>query len=68
MTALDRVSHCAVGAAVQEIRGRAAADEGHSLLAELHRSVAARAPNELVGLPHSSTCRRSASRRTSTTT
>ncbi len=50
VAAFDTVAQCAVGAAVQEIRGRAAAEEGRSLLAELHRMVAARPPDELVGL------------------
>jgi AcrR family transcriptional regulator len=48
--AFDTVAQCAVGAAVQEIRRRGAANEGRSLLAELHRTVAARPPDELVGL------------------
>jgi hypothetical protein len=48
--AFDTAAQCAVGAAAHEIRGRAAAEEGRSLLAELHRMVAARPPDELVGL------------------
>jgi AcrR family transcriptional regulator len=50
VAAFGTVAQCAVGAAVQDIRERAATDEGRSLAAELHRMVAARAPNELVGL------------------
>jgi AcrR family transcriptional regulator len=50
MTAFDTVAQCAVGAAVQEIRLRRATDEGRSALSELHRMVAARPPDELVGL------------------
>jgi hypothetical protein len=40
----------AVGAAVPAIRERAAAEEGRSLLAELHGMVAVRPSDELVGL------------------
>jgi hypothetical protein len=50
MTAFDTVAQCAVGAAVQEIRLRGATNEGRSVLAELHRMVAARPPSELPGL------------------
>jgi AcrR family transcriptional regulator len=50
MAAFDTVAQCAVGAAVQDIRGRAAAEEGRSLLAELHRIVAARPAEDLTGL------------------
>jgi AcrR family transcriptional regulator len=50
MTAFDTVAQCAVGAAVQEIRMRRATDEGRSALSELHRMVAGRPPDELVGL------------------
>jgi AcrR family transcriptional regulator len=50
MTAFDTVAECAVGAAVHEIRMRAATNEGRSALSELHRMVARRPPDELVGL------------------
>jgi hypothetical protein len=50
MSAFDTAAQCAVGAAVHEIRARAAAEEGRSLLSEWHRIVAGRAPDELVGL------------------
>jgi hypothetical protein len=50
VAAFDTVAQCAVGAAVGEIRGRAAANEGRSRLSELHRMVAARPPDELPGL------------------
>jgi AcrR family transcriptional regulator len=50
MAAFDTVAQCAVGAAVQEIRLRAATNEGRSPLAELHRMVAGRPPDELAGL------------------
>ena len=50
MTAFDTVAQCAVGAAVQEIRGRGSANEGRSLLSELHRMIASRPQDELVGL------------------
>ncbi len=50
LTAFDTVAQCAVGAAVQEIRVRAATSDGRSLLSDLHRVVAGRPPDELVGL------------------
>ena len=50
VTAFDTVAQCAVGAAVQEIRMRAATSEGRTALSELHRMVAARPPDELIGL------------------
>ena len=50
MTAFDTVAQCAIGAAVQEIRGHGLANEGRSPLSELHRMVASRAPDELAGL------------------
>jgi len=50
VAAFGTVAQCAVGAAVQEIRERGAASEGRSTLAELHRMVAARPPDELTGL------------------
>jgi AcrR family transcriptional regulator len=50
LTAFDTVAQCAVGAAVQEIRLRAATNAGRTALSELHRMVAARPPDELVGL------------------
>jgi AcrR family transcriptional regulator len=50
MAAFDTAAQCAVGAAVQEIRLRAATSEGRSSLSELHRMVAGRPPDELVGL------------------
>lgn len=50
VNAFDTAAQCAVGAAVQEIRGRAAANEGRSLLSELHRMVAGRPAGELAGL------------------
>jgi AcrR family transcriptional regulator len=50
VSAFDTVAQCAVGAAVQEIRMRAASSEGRSSLSELHRMVASRPPDELVGL------------------
>ena len=50
MAAFDTVAQCAVGAAVQEIRARGAANEGRSLLSELHRMVASRPADELAGL------------------
>jgi len=50
MAAFDTLAQNAVGAAVQEIRLRAATSEGRSSLSELHRMVAGRPPDELVGL------------------
>jgi AcrR family transcriptional regulator len=50
VSAFDTVAQCAVGAAVQEIRMRAAISEGRSALSELHRMVAGRGADELVGL------------------
>jgi AcrR family transcriptional regulator len=50
LSAFDTVAQCAVGAAVQEIRLRAATSEGRTPLSELHRVVAGRPPDELVGL------------------
>ncbi len=50
VAAFDTVAQCAVGAAVQEIRMRAATSDGRSALAEMHRMVAGRPRDELVGL------------------
>jgi len=50
MAAFDTLAQCAVGAAVQVIRERAAAEEGRSLLSELHGIVAVCRADELVGL------------------
>lgn len=50
ISAFDTLAQCAIGAAVHEIRQRAAAEAGRSLLAELHRTVAGRPADQLVGL------------------
>lgn len=50
VSAFDTVAQCAVGAAVQEIRLRAATSEGRTSLSELHRMVASRPADELLGL------------------
>jgi AcrR family transcriptional regulator len=43
------VSQCAVGAAINRIRDSESARDGHGLVAEYHRALAARRPDEL---PH----------------
>jgi AcrR family transcriptional regulator len=50
MGAFDTVAHYAVGAAAHELRDRGAAAEGRSTMAELHRMIATRPPEELAGV------------------
>jgi hypothetical protein len=50
LAAFDTVAQCAVGAAVHEIRTRGATNDGRSALSEMHRMVAARPPDELLGV------------------
>jgi AcrR family transcriptional regulator len=44
------VSHCTVGAIVEQLRERSATKEGRPTIAEFHRLLAQRAPDDLPGL------------------